>query len=113
LRLMLSPPVRDGSKYKERPVMGNNEAQHPLPDCAISSSDFLSFWTANASGGLALRASYAELSKAVTEVLPLGGFQPFARLPAWQAAGWANSRPCPGYSLFWMSRANTPNKSSG
>lgn len=55
--------------------MGKNEAQHPRSNCAISASDFLSLWTANTSGDLALRAHYAELSRSVTEVLPLDRFQ--------------------------------------
>jgi Protein of unknown function (DUF3631) len=79
--------------------MGNNEPQHPLPDCAISSGDFLSFWTANASGDLALRASYAELSKSVTEVLPLGGFQHIEAFIADHQAAHADIYFCPATCL--------------
>ena len=79
--------------------MGKNEAQHPRSNCAISSSDFLSLWTANTSGDLALRAHYAELSRTVTEVLPLGGFQRIEAFIADHQAAHADIYFCPATCL--------------
>ena len=79
--------------------MGKNEAQHPRSNCAISASDFLSLWTANTSGDLALRAHYAELSRTVTEVLPLGGFQRIEAFIADHQAAHADIYFCPATCL--------------
>ena len=75
--------------------MNKNEAQHLVPDCAASSSDFLGWWTANASGDIALRAAYAEISKSVTEVVPLGGFKRIEAFIDYHQAAHAETYFCP------------------
>src|SRR5277367_4698377 len=75
--------------------MDKIEPQHPAPNCAVSAGDFLSFWTASASGDIALRASYAELSRSVTEIVPLRGFRRIEAFIADHQAAHADTYFCP------------------
>ena len=79
--------------------MAKSESQHPVPNCVISSSDFLSLWTANASGDIALGACYAEISRSVMEVVPLRGLQRIEAFIDYHQAAHADTYFCPATCL--------------
>ena len=81
--------------------MDKNKPRHLAQNGADTESKFLSFWFSDATGEIALRANYAEISRSATEVVPLGAFRRIesfiARHQAAHAAIYFCPATCPAY----------------
>ena len=79
--------------------MGKNKPRHLARNGADTGSQFLSFWCSDATGEIALRASYARFPGRPREVVPLRAFRRIESFIARHQAAYAAIYFCPATCL--------------